>query len=225
MPNTHVQQRLAGIQSILIGVHQAGSTLSTSSRGQERQEFIDAFLANVLPPIYRFGTGDATDTAGRRSGQLDVVVEYPISPSLPAFGGASATRLYLAESIAAVVEVKSNVSAQWQQAQRTAAQLAPLRRKIGAEMVMGGFAPGERIPLFVTGYTGWKNVESVKEALEQAPDIAGILVVDSGIFVSSAAYGSMTATGPWALWGLISILHLVTNALQAASTNPFAYAQ
>src|SRR5438128_133215 len=139
MPNAHVLQRLTGIQAILVGVHQASSSLSASSRGQERQNFIDSFLANVLPPMYRFGTGDATDAAGRRSGQLDVVVEYPIAPSLPAVGGGSTTRLYLAECVAAVVEVKSDISSQWSEAQRTAAQLAPLRRTYGAQMVMGGF--------------------------------------------------------------------------------------
>ncbi len=120
-----------------MGVHQAGSSLSNNSRGNERQGFIDSFLGNVLPPLYRFGTGDATDAHGARSGQLDVVVEYPISPSLPVTGG-SATRLYLAESIAAVIEVKSDVAKQWQQAQQTASQLAPLQRAFEARMTMGG---------------------------------------------------------------------------------------
>ena len=64
MPNAHVLQRLEGIQSIFMGVHQAGSSLSASSKGNERQAFIDRFLGDVLPPVYRFGTGDATDTSG-----------------------------------------------------------------------------------------------------------------------------------------------------------------
>ena len=105
MPNNHVLQRLTGIQTILKGVHQVGALMSASSRGTERQAFIDYFLANVLPPIYRFGAGDATDAIGRRSGQLDIVVEYPISPTLP-FSlpvAGPTTRLYLAESIAAVI--------------------------------------------------------------------------------------------------------------------------
>jgi hypothetical protein len=101
-----VFQRLAGIQQILKGVHAASDPLSAASRGAERQAFIDSFLANVLPPVYRFGTGDATDKQGNRSGQLDVVVEYPFSPTLPGVGASTPTRLYLAEGIAAVIEVK-----------------------------------------------------------------------------------------------------------------------
>ena len=57
MPNPHVVQRLVGIQQILAGVHQASASLSSSSRGNEREAFNDEFLSNVLPPIYRFGTG------------------------------------------------------------------------------------------------------------------------------------------------------------------------
>ena len=56
------------------------------------------------------GTGDATDAGGNRSGQLDVVVEYPFAPSLPL--GVGTTRLYLAEGVAAVVEVKSDAAGQ-----------------------------------------------------------------------------------------------------------------
>lgn len=204
MQNTHVLQRLTGIQSILMGVHQAGSSLSASSKGNERQAFIESFLGDVLPPIYRFGTGDATDTNGNRSGQLDVVVEYPISPSLP-LTGPNATRLYLAESIAAVIEVKSDVAKQWPQAQQTASQLAPLQRAFGAQMIMGGFSPKPRIPLFVAGYTGWKTVEALRANLSQDSNIAGVLVIDTGLFASSQEYGGMTATGPWAL------LHLASN--------------
>ena len=121
MPNQHVLQRLVGIQTILKGVHQAGVTMSAATKGQERAAFIDQFLAQLMPLPYRFGTGDAIDLASNKSGQLDVVVEYPFAPSLPLVGGPS--RLYLAEGVAAVVEVKSNAEAQWNDALHTANQL------------------------------------------------------------------------------------------------------
>jgi hypothetical protein len=220
MPNPYVFQRLQGIQSILMGVHSASAPLSAASKGAERQAFIEDFLGKVLPPIFRFGTGDATDQAGYLSGQLDVVVEYPFSPTLPAIGG---PRLYLAESVAAVIEVKSNASAQLSEAQRTAALLAPLSRALFPVLTIGS-GPSENIPLFVAGYTGWKTVDAVRRTLHANSDIAGILIIEEGIFVSSVEYGEMTATGPWALWGLISILHSITNGLQAATTDPMGYA-
>ncbi|NGM49532.1 hypothetical protein G5B46_07935 [Caulobacter sp. 602-2] len=220
MPNQHVLQRLIGLQTILSGVHQSGIGLSSATIGQERAAFIDEFLAKVLPPIYRFGTGDATDASGKRSGQLDVVVEYPFAPSLPTVG-AGQTRLYLAESAAAVVEVKSNLSSQWGDAVKTANALAPLQRTFGSTMSFGP-APTSRIPVFAVGYTGWKNIAPLQTHLINAPNLDGALVIDSGLYVSKRG---LTATGPWALWGLICDLHAITNSLQSASTNPLAYAR
>jgi hypothetical protein len=223
MLNQLVAERLQGIQAILMGVHHSSAPLSASSKGGERQAFIHHFLENVLPPTFRFGSGDATDANGHRSGQLDVVIEHPFAPSLPvpAFGGG--TRLYLAESVAAVVEVKSNVSVQWDEALYTAAQLAPLRRAFES-VVFFGREPSDQIPLFVAGYIGWKTIETVREKLEKNPDIAGVLVIDPGIFVSTTEYGGVEATGAWSLWGLISTLHRITNGLQAAGTDPLNYA-
>ena len=83
MVNPYVMQRIKALQTILNGVHQASAGLSSATTGQERAAFINDFLSKVLPPIYRFGSGDATDSNGMKSGQLDVVIEYPFSPSLP----------------------------------------------------------------------------------------------------------------------------------------------
>jgi hypothetical protein len=93
------------------------------------------------------------------------------------------------------VEVKSNVAAQWPQAQHTSAQLAPLRRSFGATMQMGGIPPTEQIPLFVAGYTGWATMETIETHLAQNPNVAGILVIDSGLFASSAQFGGLRGTG------------------------------
>lgn len=124
-----------------------------------------------------------------------------------------------------MIEVKSDVAKQWPQAQQTASQLEPLQRSFGMQMIMGGFPPKPKIPLFVAGYTGWKTIETLQSSLSQDSNIAGILVIDAGLFASSAEYGGMIASGPWALWGLICVLHLITNSLQAASTDPTQYAR
>ena len=103
--------------------------MSSASKGNEREAFINGFLSEVLPPQFRFGSGDATDQNGARSGQLDIVVEYPFVPSLPIVAGRS-PRLYLAEGIVAVIEVKSDIAKQWDEVMTTANQLASLKEKL-----------------------------------------------------------------------------------------------
>ncbi len=135
--NKYISSRLEGIQQMLFGAYCAGSKLSSATKGREREQFVDSFLSQVLPSPFRFGTGDATDRFGNKSGQLDVVVEYPLLPSLPVVGQ-PLSRLYLAESIAAVIEVKSDIRNQWQEVMDTAASLSQLKRNFGDTLSMGG---------------------------------------------------------------------------------------
>jgi len=89
-------------------------------------------------------------------------------------------------------------------------------------MMMGPDLPN--IPLFVASFRGWKQLQTVEERLNSANEISGILVIDPGLFVSSPQFGSIKATGSWALWGLIACLRQATGFLKAVSTNPLEYA-
>jgi hypothetical protein len=58
----------------------------------------------------------------------------------------------------------------------------------------------------------------LKSKLNEEKNLDGILVIDSGLFVSNNELQEITATGPWSLWGLIQCLHLATSTLKASST-------
>ena len=208
---------------MLMSVHAATVSSSTASKGTEREAFVRDFLANVLPSIYRFGTGDITDKNGERSGQVDVVVEYPHSPTLPLALGSSSTRLYLAEAAAAVIEIKSDISSQWDQVRQTATQLAKVKRTLNNWMIREGQPLGEQIPLFVVGYKGWTSMASLAAKLkdEQGLGIWGILVVEHGLFMTA---GGLASEGAWALWGMITSLNHITTNLMSASSSPHEYA-
>jgi hypothetical protein len=222
MVNTFIEQRLAGLLDQLQAVHRAGVDMSSASKGAERAAFLNSFLSKVLPPVFRFGDGDVTDSFGQRSGQLDLVIEYPFCPSLPVVGGGQ-TRLYLAEGVAAVIEVKSDLTGQWGEALETAKKVAPLERSLSAHLVIGNQPSLDRIPFFVVGYTGWKTVETVIERIQDGP-VDGVLVIDLGIFVSKGDFGELRLMGPWALWGLIHCLNLSTSSLRAAGVQLSRYA-
>jgi hypothetical protein len=200
---------------MLLGVHAGGGLLSTASRDNEREAFLNAFLMDVLPPQFRFGTGDAIDQAGRISGQLDIVIEYPFVPSLPLVAGRS-PRLYLAEGIVAVVEVKSNVEKQWADVVRTATQLTTLIRNYGTGVSVGPRA-GKKIPLYAVGYEGWKQHSTLRKRLAEAPAVSGILVIQEGHFTGAydyldakqraQTYRCETVGSPMALWSLVTCIH------------------
>lgn len=125
--NQYIDGRLKGILEILVGSFVAGEKLSSATKGNERELFIEEFLAKVFPPIIRFGNGDITDTNNNRSGQVDIVIESPYLFSFPIHSNGS--RLYLAEGVGATLEVKSNVMSQWDEVVATTFSIKNLRRR------------------------------------------------------------------------------------------------
>jgi hypothetical protein len=219
MPNPFVLDRLTGIQNQLMGLHRGSTGLSSATKGREREDLIDRYLAQVFPTHYRFGDGDITDINENKSGQVEIVVEYPFFPSFPMIGANS--RLYLAEGVAAVIEVKSSLDPQWEQVTKTAAAVKKLQRNFGATG-WTGLAPKPEIPFFAVGYTGWRDPDTLKDKLKDQ-NIDSILVIENGLFASNQYFGGVRGTGAWALWGLIQCLHLATSSLKMASGDLVRY--
>lgn len=209
---------------MLMAGHTSGETASSATKGRDREDFIHKFLENLLPPQFRFGSGDITDLSGRRSGQVDIVVEYPLLPSLQTPN--SSSRLYLAEGVAAVIEVKSDLTKQWSEVESTSKQLRPLSRKFGAR---DGIPP-LHIPLFAVGYKGWKKIPTLQEYLSTGV-VDGILVIDhGGLFVWNSnilpvVQFTSPATEAWSLWALIIALHQMSISLQSISLDLSLYAR
>ena len=191
--NKHIDSRLSGIHSVLCSAFEAGALLSSSTKGFERETFVSLFLCELLPPIYRFGTGDITDSfmkgdESRRSGQIDIVIEMPWTPSFPMLIGAG-PRLYPAEAVGAAIEIKSNIGNQWSEVIDTATKLEPLRQRLGGISVRGSALEvnnetEELIPFFAVGYDGWSTPATVKQKTQDSP-LDGVLVLKHKIFAWS----------------------------------------
>lgn len=216
---THVIARMRGIHKQLLAGYEAGATMSAASKGNERETFIGKFLSTVYPNHFRFGTGDAIDSNNHRSGQLDVVIEVPFGPSLPIVGS-DAVRLYPAETIGAVIEVKSDLDKQWDEAVATAQKLFPVVRRYDASMLMGRSFP--KIPIFIVGFSGWKKTETLQKKLKENPEITGILTLDDvPLFATSTQFDEGHAAGPSALWAFICCLQEALSSMKAGSANFF----
>jgi len=100
--------------------------MSDATKGTERELFIKGFLSEVFPPHYRFSGGDVTDGYNHQSGQVDIVLEYPQAFSLPFYP--DGPRLFLAENVAGIIEVKSNIANQWDQVEEKAQKVRQIER-------------------------------------------------------------------------------------------------
>ena len=212
--NSCVQQRLAALLNMFRITDQCGDPLSSSSKGSEREFFVKNVLENVIAPPFRIGNGDITDSYGNRSGQCDVVIEYANSISFPILAGSP--RLYLAEGVCAVIEVKSDVSSQWTQVKESHIALEPIERNLETNISIGDIP--KKIPHFAVGYRGWKQIEKLKEKSEEQ-NLDGILVLDSGLYYGKKYNG----TGVGSLFAFLMTLEELTRNMISATPDYASY--
>jgi hypothetical protein len=221
MKNDYLKKRLRGILDLFKAIRSGSIPLSNESKGEEREAFLNAFLLAVLPSRAKIGRGEITDLNNERSGQLDCVVEYGYQPSLPLLP-MSDTRLFIAESIAAVIEVKSDLSSQWSQIQKTATAVSKLKRSFGKTHVTNDRIPGSEIPFLAVGYQGWKNIDKLREHFNVCPALHGILDLECEQLIAKIPFrkedGSTWvldygASAEDALWGFACILSEQVNSL------------
>lgn len=224
--------RLEGIRRRLSAVPDGGRGMTGPTKGQERELFVRDCLALVMPSGVRFGTGEIIDIHGCNSGQIDIVLEFPFSPSLALAD--RGPRLYFAEGVGAVLEVKSDIQKDWRDVISKAEKVAALRRKFD----QSGLAPygmaGERIPFFAVGYRGWSNKDELSRAINGTP-ISGLFVVEPGLFVTGEPIthairqggewwkADLSGTEEYSLLFFVFALHRALTAVVANSASLLPY--
>ena len=174
--NPLIESRLNAIQQSLLAHYHGGAGLPSAVIGDEREVFYREYLEKVLPPTLRIGKGCITDSSDRNTGQVDLVLEYPFGPSFPMPG--SANRLYMAESIAAVIEVKSDLSKQWDEVRKTVKAVKPLKRCLRKASVLPLVNNPEpifdvdesRVYCYAVGYTGHETIDGLQSRLDSTPE-------------------------------------------------------
>jgi hypothetical protein len=221
--STKLKARLEGIHASLLAAYRAGVHSTSANKGIEREIFVRRFLSQVLPPIFRFGHGEIIDTCQRTSGQIDIVIENPFFPSLPIIE--EGPRLYLAEGVAAALEVKSDVSKQWPEVSSTANKLRPLIPCLGGVIGNSSLAMADCcVPLFVVGFVGWKKLDTVRPLLE-AEAVDGVFVIENGLLCVQKKYkmDDVENDPTNALWTFLCCLHDRVTSIQSISTTPLIY--
>lgn len=225
MANEHVIQRLSAIRDKLWAMHSGGSTMATATRGKEREAFVSEALSSVIAPPFRIESGDITDHAGERSGQLDTVIEFSSSVSFPMAPGLP--RLFLAEGVCAVVEVKSDLSAQWEEVEATYHAVSKLDRNRLATMTArsGRFRISSdeepsKIPVYAVGYRGWKKPKTLIEK-SAGLGLAGALILETPMFYSAET--NRVTSGSRALFDFFVELSTLATAMLSAAIDYDGY--
>jgi len=160
--------------------------------GAEREAVKKDLLSLVLPPNYRIGSGTIVDASNRETGQIDAVIEQPFSLSFPI--ATDTNRLYLADTVGAAFEIKSNLSSQGTDALQKIREIRRLTRRATekGEIVRHDAL---RIPCFIIGYTGQSDINAVDGKFMNPRDVLapnGVLVLESAVFSGRAA-----GSGDW----------------------------
>jgi hypothetical protein len=223
-----LMSRLEAIRTILMAHHAAGVSFPNAAKGSERETLIREFFAKVQPNPTRFGSGAIIDSSGVQSGQLDIVAEFPFFPSFPT--PAADERMYLAESVSFVVEVKSDLGSQWSQVESTTEKVRRLRRgwrghlEFDAGTLAVHDASTSRIPIVAVGFEGFSSIDAIERRLnstdeKKRPD--AVLVVSNGIYVSTLT--NRRACGAQGLFALCADMTYFALNVLTAQPNLDAY--
>lgn len=248
MINKVLYERLSAILDMLNANYRSVSNSPSAIKGVARSDFVNNFLKSSVPQGLRVSTsGEIIDNQNNSTGELDIILENGYFPNIPVLNIDSA-RLYFSESVAAVIEVKSNLQGQWHEAIATGTKLQTITRNFGNSTVSsyntGHFTmlnckfdnpalpiielPEDRIlkkiPYFIVGYTGWEKNETLQLKLNESQGVvSGILQLDKGLFISGNSFGSVKANGPLSLLAFINVIYESFNFIKSTNADLLSY--
>ena len=168
MAHTRLKSFFNGAVKELRGAYEKSEDAPTPCMGSLREEGVRRAIEHSLPSVIRLLEGEIIDPFGKQSGQIDGIAVHATGSALATSPDDSVVAL--AEGVLAVIESKSNLSAQWNEVERTWEKIRALRRfgEQAGVWAMGPPLPSDRsIPFFVMGRTGWKKPETLRDkALE-----------------------------------------------------------
>ena len=244
MINPYILQRLKGLLSTINSNYESTIKSTSTGKGAGRANFVQLFLKETMPSNLRISTsGEITDDLGNLTGELDIVIENGALPSWPLIG-TDTTRLFIPESVAAVIEVKSDLSNQWDQVIQTHSKVNNIKRDFGggiyttnngtlvfksnvsvnSDEFPKAVEPNlhSKVPFFVVGYTGWQNIETLKGKLSET-QISGILQLDRGFFVSNSDFRLTVEGDARCLYAFIECIQIAAKAISNPNVDTIRY--
>lgn len=212
-------KKIENIHKNMMECHRDSERYSPTITGAEREIFNRELFQKILPTNYRIGAGCIVDSTGDETGQIDAVIELPFSLSFPISSGEN--RLYLADTIGAAFEIKSDLNKQWDEAIRKVNEIKKLDR---IQIKSGDIALLDilKIPAFIIAFKGPKNLDTIYKKLgnlqiKDWPD--GILIIEHGVFYGRAAGCNTVYEAQDPSHAILSFISCLYKVLHKYSTN------
>ncbi|TBD80695.1 DUF6602 domain-containing protein [Rhizobium ruizarguesonis] len=174
------KRKLENIHSNLMEAHRDSEGFSPNIVGAEREAVHKELLSLILPLGHRIGSGMIVDARGNETGQVDTVIEDAFSLSFPVV--TDRNRLYLADTVSAAFEIKSDLSKQGDMALEQCSKIRHLQRTIEQDLHKE-FA---HIPTFIISFKGPKFTEALEHKYLNARSMShpnGVLILDQEYFL------------------------------------------
>lgn len=220
--NRHLLKRLQSIQETLETQHANVESLPDARRGWQSKLFLAEFLTKVFTGRQQFSTGSIMDSDGNLATEVDIAVVHPNAPSFP-MSGPSQDRLLMAEGVAMVIEVCSDISSNLAAIGSTVRRIRRLRRRTDQLITPGKRFP-EDLPVVAVGYGGFGDHERLKRRLSSISDDYrpnGVLIIEPGLF---EGFG-IRARGAVALYALCMVINRALHQLDGVAPDLGAYVQ
>lgn len=153
-------------QKLLEEAHSSDVFSSSSNIGTSRETFISKFLDRHLPRRFHTCKGEITDSQNHYSGEIDVIVYRDDFPAIEISPG---SMIVLAETVAAAIEVKSNLTnEEFDKAIKTGRRVQSLQRNFGDAILSADLFSS--IPYFIIGFEGMTS-DTLRQRCESLPTI------------------------------------------------------
>ena len=228
--NKLLKERIAAIQKIAIAHYEAGAGMANAAIGAEREVFVRELMQKIFPNAYRFSSGEIIDRDGERSGQVDLVLEFPHEPTFPS--PVANERLMLAESVIVAFEIKSG----WGQLDEVVTKtkkVNSLSRDV--KWIMSSdddegdprfsteaLELAKRIPLIGVFYKGPVKFDTVKDAyhkINATERPTALLTLNNGHFI----YNGTELTGVNGVFGMLCLVTELSNKIALSKSSIGVY--
>jgi hypothetical protein len=218
-----LRRKMLALRTATLSAHADSKFYPSAVSGREREVFLSSLLCRLLPPNFRVGSGVITDHMDATTGQIDLVVELPLSLSFPVVGE---NRLYFADTVGAAFEVKSDLAAQWDEVVIKQREVNSLLTKVIDPAKEMHLHLEYKVPFFVVAYKGPKRLSTIEKKLDPRRDLppAGIYIIESNLFIGHSRDGwveSKTEAG--AMLAFIMSLYQALHGRQSASVDFWSF--